>query len=122
VSLVYHSFAFRDFYADAVVAGSAFEAGTDTVAATLLWFFIAMALHPETLEKAQAEVDALLGHDGDTIPTFSHIDDLPYCVALTKEVFRFGCYFTVRDYHYRSKTSQMVSRSSWWVPAPRRWR
>lgn len=48
-----------------------------------------MLLYPETMRKAQAELDAVMGSDGMTIPDFHHIDQLPYCVALTKEMFRF---------------------------------
>ncbi|RDB17750.1 hypothetical protein Hypma_001131 [Hypsizygus marmoreus] len=70
------------------VAGSAFEAGTGTTAGSFLWFFMAMILFPDSLHKAQAEIDALLGADGETMPTFEHLEQLPYCVALTKEVFR----------------------------------
>lgn len=45
-----------------------------------------MILYPDILRKAQAEIDALL--DGESMPTFEHLDHLPYSVALTKEVFR----------------------------------
>ncbi|KAG6873388.1 hypothetical protein C0995_016198 [Termitomyces sp. Mi166 len=71
-----------------LVAGSAFEAGTGTTAGSFLWFLMAMILFPETMHKAHAELKSVLGTDGETIPTFEHLDRLPYCVALTKEVFR----------------------------------
>ncbi|KAG6812982.1 hypothetical protein H0H92_014913 [Tricholoma furcatifolium] len=70
------------------VAGSAFEAGTGTTAGSFLWFMMAMILFPETLRRAHEELDAVLGVDGETVPTFQHLEQLPYCVALTKEVFR----------------------------------
>ncbi|OCH90315.1 cytochrome P450 [Obba rivulosa] len=70
------------------VAGTAFEAGTDTTAATVQWFLMAMLLFPETMRKAQVELDRVLGADGKTIPSFSHMTELPYCAALVKEVFR----------------------------------
>ncbi|KAG6829029.1 hypothetical protein H0H87_012834 [Tephrocybe sp. NHM501043] len=70
------------------VAGSAFEAGTGTTAGSFLWFLMAMILFPEVLHKAHAEIDAVVGADGETVPSFEHLDQLPYCVALTKEVFR----------------------------------
>ncbi|KAG6911402.1 hypothetical protein DXG01_016499 [Tephrocybe rancida] len=70
------------------VAGSAFEAGTGNVAGSFLWFLMAMILFPETMDKAQAEIDHVLGTDGHTLPTFNDLEKLPYCVALTKEVFR----------------------------------
>jgi cytochrome P450 len=71
-----------------IVAGSAFEAGTGTTAGSFLWFFMAMILYPETMRKAQAEIDAIVGSDGETMPSFQHLKALPYTVALTKEVFR----------------------------------
>lgn len=71
-----------------VVAGSALEAGTDTTAGTMLWFLMAMALYPHTMRKAQAELDSVVGEDGSIMPGFAHINELPYCVALTKEIFR----------------------------------
>lgn len=56
------------------MAGSAFEAGTDTTSVTILWFIMAMVLYPDTAIKAQNEIDALLGDDGSTIPGFEHMD------------------------------------------------
>ncbi|KAI0079803.1 cytochrome P450 [Panus rudis PR-1116 ss-1] len=77
-----------DLYDLYYTSGTAFEAGTDTMAASLLWFLQAMVLYPHTQAKAQAELDRVLGADGETIPTLKHLDDLPYCVALVKEIFR----------------------------------
>jgi hypothetical protein len=71
-----------------IVAGSAFEAGTDNTAGTILWFLAAMLHYPATLKKAQAELDAVLGPEGYTAPSFQHLEQLTYCVALVKEVFR----------------------------------
>ncbi|EMD33484.1 hypothetical protein CERSUDRAFT_118063 [Gelatoporia subvermispora B] len=70
------------------VAGTAFEAGTDTTAATVVWFLMAMLLYPDTMRKAHAELDRVLGSDGKTMPNFTHMGELPYCAALVKEVFR----------------------------------
>lgn len=70
------------------IAGSAFEAGTGATGGTILWFIMAMIMFPDALKRAQDEVDSVVGTDGETIPTFEHLDRLPYCVALTKETFR----------------------------------
>ena len=71
----------------AYVAGSAFEAGTGTTSGVLLFFIMAMILHPDAKKRAQEEIDEVLqGEDGP--PTFVHIKSLPYCMALCKEVFR----------------------------------
>lgn len=40
------------------------------------------------MRKAQAEIDAVVGSDGETMPSFQHLDALPYTAALTKEVLR----------------------------------
>ncbi|KAF8158901.1 cytochrome P450 [Mycena galopus ATCC 62051] len=45
-----------------------------------------MALNPEVLEKAQNEIDAVVGVGG--LPGFEHRSSLPYCEAVVKEVFR----------------------------------
>lgn len=70
------------------VAGSAVEAGTDSTAASLIWFIMAVILYPETLENAQKEVDSVVGAAGTAMPTFANVNDLPYCFALVKEVLR----------------------------------
>ncbi|KZT30010.1 cytochrome P450 [Neolentinus lepideus HHB14362 ss-1] len=72
----------------AYVVGSAFVAGTDTTAGTFMWFLMAVILYPETLRKAQAEIDGLPGLGPSRAPDLSHMNSLPYCVALTKELFR----------------------------------
>lgn len=78
----------RTWLMHTLVAGTAFEAGTDTTSGSLLWFFMAMVLFPDAMLKAQQELDSVLGKEGDNIPRFSDYRNLPYCVALTKEVFR----------------------------------
>ncbi|KAF8511560.1 cytochrome P450 [Hysterangium stoloniferum] len=72
------------------IAGQGMEAGSDTTSSTMQWFFIAMALHPECMKKAQIEIDSVVGSEGDSMPGFEHIDRLPYCVALMKEVMRWN--------------------------------
>lgn len=71
------------------VLGTSVEAGTDTTAISLLWFIMAMVTYPECMKRAQYEIDTVLGTDGQTLPSFAHMDALPYCFALTKEVFRY---------------------------------
>jgi len=65
-----------------------FQAGSDTMASTILWFIVAMLLHPEALRRAQAEIDGIVGSDGSALPCFEHLKELPYCVAILKESFR----------------------------------
>lgn len=45
-----------------------------------------MTLFPDVLQKAQEEVDRVVGRD--RLPEFSDRDDLPYIRALMKELFR----------------------------------
>nr|GAT47917.1 cytochrome P450 [Mycena chlorophos] len=68
------------------VAAAIYAAGADTTAAALGWFVFAMLAYPETQAKAQAELDAVLGHG--VLPTFADQQALPYVAALVKEVLR----------------------------------
>ena len=49
-------------------------------------FFLAMVLYPDAQEKAQAEIDAVVG--ADRLPEFSDRPSLPYINALVKELLR----------------------------------
>lgn len=60
------------------------EAGSDTTASTLLSFLLAMLAYPETLAKAQAEVDRVCGTSRS--PTSDDIGNLPYLKACMNEV------------------------------------
>lgn len=54
-----------------------------------------MIVYPETMRRAQAEIDDLLG-DEDVIPSAEQMDNLPYCVALTREV----CILSLNPFPY----------------------
>ncbi|KAF7366046.1 Cytochrome P450 [Mycena venus] len=86
------------------IAGSAFIAGTDTSSITLLWFVMAMALYPETMKKAQREIDAVF--DSATLPDFSRMHDMPYCFALVKEVIRWHPAAPLSIPHYSDAEDQ----------------
>jgi len=47
-----------------------------------------MTLHPEVAQKAQVEIDAVVGND--RLPTFEDRPHLPYVDALSKEVLRWN--------------------------------
>ncbi|KAF8745336.1 cytochrome P450, partial [Rhizoctonia solani] len=66
--------------------GTLFAAGTDTSAATILVFVMAMAMHPEIQAKAQAEIDSVL--QGARLPEMSDRESMPYMGCIIKEVFR----------------------------------
>jgi cytochrome P450 len=52
----------------------------------LLTFFLAMLMNPAAQDKAQEEIDRVIGTD--RLPTFDDEPKLPYVSALAKEVFR----------------------------------
>ncbi|KZT04888.1 cytochrome P450 [Laetiporus sulphureus 93-53] len=64
----------------------AFAAGTDTTAATLKTFMLAMLLFPDVQRKAQDEIDRVIGRG--RLPTFEDRDSLPYIQAIHHETQR----------------------------------
>ncbi|EIM84324.1 cytochrome P450 [Stereum hirsutum FP-91666 SS1] len=68
------------------LVGNMYVAGADTTVCALENFILAMILYPEVQKKAQAEIDAVVGHD--RLPDFSDEKLLPYVGALAKEVLR----------------------------------
>lgn len=66
--------------------GLIFMAGTDTVSITLESFTLAALLNPDVQQKAQAELDLVVG--GYRLPVFSDKANLPYINALILEVLR----------------------------------
>ncbi|KAA1472647.1 cytochrome P450 [Dentipellis sp. KUC8613] len=69
----------------AYLAGTMFEAGTDTTAASLSTFIMAAAANPIAFRTAQAEIDAVCGEHA---PGMEDMGRLPYVLALCKEVLR----------------------------------
>ncbi|CAN8103583.1 unnamed protein product [Discula destructiva] len=69
-------------------AASLFGGGAETTAATLTWFFCAMARYPEVQARAQKEIDEVLAKDGRLLPAPKDRENLPYCTALGMEVSR----------------------------------
>ncbi|KIY69838.1 cytochrome P450 [Cylindrobasidium torrendii FP15055 ss-10] len=68
-------------------AGSLEAAGAETTAVALHAFYLLMAIHPDVLKRAQAEVDEVCGHD--RLPTYADREHLPYLQAVLKELARF---------------------------------
>jgi cytochrome P450 len=73
----------RDF---SYIPASLFGAGSDTTASTLCTAFLALVTHPETLQAAHTELDAVVGPTRS--PNFDDEKNLPYLCALVKEVLR----------------------------------
>jgi|SRR6267154_334571 len=62
------------------------SAGAETTSTTLTWWMLAMIAFPEVQRRAQAEIDAVVGHD--RLPSFADAPHLPYVCATIKEVLR----------------------------------
>ncbi|TFK18386.1 cytochrome P450 98A3 [Coprinopsis marcescibilis] len=68
------------------VAAQSYTAGSDTTLTASLALFAALALHPAVQEKAQAELDSVLG--AERLPIAKDIEKLPYIQAIAKEIVR----------------------------------
>jgi len=65
---------------------TAFVAGAETTTSTLRCFMLAMLQHPEVQERAQAEIDAVVGRN--RLPDFDDRPNLPYIEAVLMETLR----------------------------------
>jgi len=77
-----------DGYVQAIKESSvtAFAAASETTASTLLIFVLAMVLNPEVQERAQAEIDSVIGTV--RLPAFEDRPSLPYIEAVLRETLR----------------------------------
>jgi cytochrome P450 len=89
----------------AYLSATVFEAGTETTAMTLNTFFLACVAFPDFVARAQTEIDAALSaadpHNENqgvhlsspaaaaVLPSFEHMDQLPYVRAVIRETLRF---------------------------------
>ncbi|KEP50532.1 cytochrome P450 family protein [Rhizoctonia solani 123E] len=67
-------------------AAGLLAAGTETSTLAMMWFIVAMAMYPEVQERAQREIDAVVGTD--RLPTVGDRMGLPYVERLMTEVVR----------------------------------
>ncbi|KAJ0163091.1 O-methylsterigmatocystin oxidoreductase [Colletotrichum tanaceti] len=67
-------------------AASLYGGGSDTTVASIAAFFLAMTVFPEVQQKAQAEIDRVMG--AGRLPTLDDRERLPYVDALAKEILR----------------------------------
>ncbi|KAF9045490.1 cytochrome P450 [Panaeolus papilionaceus] len=70
----------------AYAVSSPFGAGIETTAATLASFVLAMLHFPHVMQKAQAELDLVIGHE--RMPEYEDRENLPYVNALVNETLR----------------------------------
>ncbi|KAF9261047.1 cytochrome P450 [Marasmius fiardii PR-910] len=80
--------------------------GVETTASVIQWFLALIPTHPEIQQKAQKELDRVVGHD--RLPTTEDEKDLPYIHAIIKEVERLGNPFWLGNPH--SNTSDFTYR------------
>ncbi|CAE6410687.1 unnamed protein product [Rhizoctonia solani] len=67
-------------------AAAMFLVGSSTTTHVIFVFFMMMALYPDLAERAQAEIDSVVGRG--RIPDFTDRESLPYVEALLQEVMR----------------------------------
>jgi hypothetical protein len=68
------------------VTGIAYLGGSDTTAAAIVSFFLAMLVYPDVQAKAQAEVDQAIGKD--RLPEFDDMESMPYVQCVASECLR----------------------------------
>lgn len=66
--------------------GITYEAGSDTTTMALEIFTLAAVLYPDVVRKAQEEIDSVVG--ANRLPKFDDQPNLPYVMAILKEVLR----------------------------------
>ncbi|KAK7458734.1 hypothetical protein VKT23_009734 [Stygiomarasmius scandens] len=88
------------------LAGILYGAGQETTATALKWFFLCMVLYPDVQDKAQEELDRVIGRA--RLPSFSDMKHLPYIRAIVKEILRWQSplpvglpHMTMEDDYYR---------------------
>ncbi|PCH43945.1 cytochrome P450 [Wolfiporia cocos MD-104 SS10] len=69
-------------------AATVHGAATEMTTATIISFIVAMLLFPDVMEKAQAEVDRVVGFS--RFPTSEDRESLPHLEATLKEVYRWS--------------------------------
>ncbi|PYI26719.1 cytochrome P450 [Aspergillus indologenus CBS 114.80] len=75
-----------DNLAAAYTCGGLVEAGSETTATTLNNWLLAMALNPAVVQRAQQEIDRVVGPD--RLPSWEDEASLPYVRAIIKETLR----------------------------------
>jgi cytochrome P450 len=69
-------------------SGTVFSAASDTSDSVLMTFFLMMVVHPAIQDKAQAQIDAVVGKD--RLPSIEDRPLLPFIDAIFREVLRYN--------------------------------
>ncbi|CAH0020036.1 unnamed protein product [Clonostachys rhizophaga] len=67
-------------------AAALYGGGSDTTVSTLSFFFLAMLLYPEVLQKGHEEIERVVGSN--RLPNFDDRPRLPYVEGIVKEMYR----------------------------------
>ncbi|KAK9438331.1 Cytochrome P450 [Metarhizium brunneum] len=104
------------------VAGIMYGAGADTTATVLSAFILAMVMYPEVQQKAQQEIDTIIGN---RLPDFKDKESLPYVSAVTMEAMRWFPITPINTAHavsseihykgYRIPKGSHLLVSTWWL-------
>ncbi|GJD03177.1 cytochrome P450 [Colletotrichum higginsianum] len=73
---------------DKFMALSMYGGGADTTVSSIASFFLAMMVYPEVQQKAQEEIDRVVGQD--RLPNAHDRERLPYIDAIVKELMRWN--------------------------------
>ncbi|KAJ7764873.1 cytochrome P450 [Mycena metata] len=102
-------------------SAAAYAAGADTTVSAMGTFALAILKHPDVQRKAQAELDAVIGHGH--LPELSDAPALPYVSAIVKEVLRWENVAPIGIPHrilvedeyqgYRIPANSIVIRNVW---------
>ncbi|KAN0084486.1 Cytochrome P450 [Tylopilus felleus] len=69
-------------------SGTVFSAASETSDSVLMTFFLMMVVHPAIQDKAQAQIDAVVGKD--ILPSIEDRPLLPFIDAISREVLRYN--------------------------------
>ncbi|XP_071959870.1 cytochrome P450 2U1-like [Antedon mediterranea] len=89
-----------------------FQAGTETATTTMMWILLYLLNYPEVYQKAQNEIEEILGRD--QTPSWSDRDKLPYVNAMIMEVQRHA---TVAHSNVPRCTTSEVKIKGYTIPA-----
>ncbi|KAK6069366.1 cytochrome p450 [Seiridium cupressi] len=86
-------------------------AGADTISGFLQQFFKAMAVNPEAVIRAQAEIDSVIG--ASRLPSWEDKSNLPYVRSLIKEVHRWAPFAAAGIPH---STTEEITYQNYVIP------
>ncbi|PNP50971.1 hypothetical protein THARTR1_08592 [Trichoderma harzianum] len=105
-------------------AGIMYGGGADTTVSALSAFTLAIAIFPQVQEKAQEEIDKLIGTSPTRLPSLDDQEQLPYTSAIVKEALRWFPIVPIPTAHitdediiydgYRIPKGAVLRPSVWW--------